>query len=120
MAKQHARGEPCDRLRDRLRRIGIGSRLGRQRTDQRFHEGAGDAGCSDVGVDLDELAIGDAAPDQAALEQAQDGRWQLRLWWKPFVTLIWLGGALIAIGGALSLLGRLARGRRAALREAYA
>ncbi|MDR6847992.1 cytochrome c-type biogenesis protein CcmF [Sphingomonas sp. BE270] len=48
------------------------------------------------------------------------GRWQLRLWWKPFVTLIWLGGALIAIGGALSLLGRLARGRRAALREAYA
>ena len=34
-----------------------------------------------------------------------DGRWQLRLWWKPFVTLIWLGGALIAIGGALSLVG---------------
>jgi cytochrome c-type biogenesis protein CcmF len=34
------------------------------------------------------------------------GRWQLRLWWKPFVTLIWLGGALIALGGILSLLGR--------------
>ncbi|MEH3123211.1 MAG: heme lyase CcmF/NrfE family subunit [Sphingomonas phyllosphaerae] len=34
-----------------------------------------------------------------------DGRWQLRLWWKPFVTLIWLGGAMIAIGGALSLVG---------------
>lgn len=34
------------------------------------------------------------------------GRWQLRLWWKPFVTLIWLGGALIALGGALSLIGR--------------
>jgi cytochrome c-type biogenesis protein CcmF len=32
--------------------------------------------------------------------------WQLRLWWKPFVTLIWAGGALIAIGGALALLGR--------------
>ncbi|GAA0300606.1 heme lyase CcmF/NrfE family subunit [Sphingomonas oligophenolica] len=40
------------------------------------------------------------------------GRWQLRLWWKPFVTLIWAGGALIAIGGALSLLGRLRRERR--------
>jgi cytochrome c-type biogenesis protein CcmF len=37
------------------------------------------------------------------------GAWQLRLWWKPFVTLIWAGGALIAIGGALALLGRLWR-----------
>jgi cytochrome c-type biogenesis protein CcmF len=37
------------------------------------------------------------------------GSWQLRLWWKPFVTLIWLGGALIAIGGALALVGRVWR-----------
>lgn len=35
------------------------------------------------------------------------GAWQVRLWWKPFVTLIWAGGALIALGGALALLGRL-------------
>jgi cytochrome c-type biogenesis protein CcmF len=35
-----------------------------------------------------------------------DGRWQLRLWWKPFVTLIWFGGAMIALGGLLALLGR--------------
>ncbi len=41
-----------------------------------------------------------------------DGRWQLRLWWKPFVTLIWAGGALIAIGGALALIGRVWRGRQ--------
>jgi cytochrome c-type biogenesis protein CcmF len=40
------------------------------------------------------------------------GGWQLRLWWKPFVTLIWGGGALIALGGALALLGRLWRLRR--------
>jgi cytochrome c-type biogenesis protein CcmF len=40
------------------------------------------------------------------------GGWQLRLWWKPFVTLIWAGGALIALGGALALLGRLVRRRR--------
>jgi cytochrome c-type biogenesis protein CcmF len=33
------------------------------------------------------------------------GRWQLRLWWKPFVTLIWLGGIMVALGGALALLG---------------
>ncbi|MEO5640474.1 MAG: cytochrome c-type biogenesis CcmF C-terminal domain-containing protein, partial [Sphingomicrobium sp.] len=43
-----------------------------------------------------------------------DGRWQLRLWWKPFVTLIWLGGALIALGGILALLGRLWRDWRRA------
>ncbi|MEO8176718.1 MAG: heme lyase CcmF/NrfE family subunit [Sphingomicrobium sp.] len=35
-----------------------------------------------------------------------EGRWQLRLWWKPFVTLIWLGGVLIALGGVLALVGR--------------
>jgi len=40
------------------------------------------------------------------------GGWQLRLWWKPFVTLIWLGGVLIAFGGALALFGRLWRLRR--------
>jgi cytochrome c-type biogenesis protein CcmF len=39
-----------------------------------------------------------------------DGRWQLRLWWKPFVTLIWLGGAMIALGGALSIVGHQWRG----------
>ncbi len=52
-------------------------------------------------------------PDEA-------GRWQLRLWWKPFVTLIWAGGALIALGGVLSLLGRVSRDRKVALREAWA
>jgi cytochrome c-type biogenesis protein CcmF len=40
------------------------------------------------------------------------GGWQLRLWWKPFVTLIWLGGALIALGGAIALLGRVWRRKR--------
>ena len=39
--------------------------------------------------------------------QAEDGRWQLRLWWKPFVTWIWFGGLLIALGGALALVGRV-------------
>lgn len=48
------------------------------------------------------------------------GRWQLRLWWKPFVTLIWFGGVLIALGGALSLVGRLRRERRSAARAAWA
>ena len=38
---------------------------------------------------------------------AQDGRWQLRLWWKPFVTYIWYGGLLIALGVLLALVGRV-------------
>lgn len=42
-----------------------------------------------------------------------EGRWQLNLWWKPGVTLIWLGGALVALGGLLSLVGRVRRERRA-------
>jgi cytochrome c-type biogenesis protein CcmF len=45
-------------------------------------------------------------------QPADEGRWQLRLWWKPLVTLIWLGGALIALGGALALFGRAWRGWR--------
>jgi cytochrome c-type biogenesis protein CcmF len=40
------------------------------------------------------------------------GAWQLRLWWKPFVTLIWAGGGIIALGGALGLLGRALRAWR--------
>jgi cytochrome c-type biogenesis protein CcmF len=52
------------------------------------------------------------------------GAWQLRLWWKPFVTLIWFGGALIALGGALALVGRVwrlrIRRREPNWRERYA
>lgn len=45
-----------------------------------------------------------AQPDQEG-----DGRWQVRLWWKPFVTFIWYGGILIALGGTISLFGRMFR-----------
>jgi len=45
-------------------------------------------------------------------EGDDQGRYQLRLWWKPAVTLIWFGGALVALGGLLSLIGRLWRERR--------
>ncbi len=54
-------------------------------------------------------------------EQTNDGRWQLRLWWKPFVTLIWLGAMLIAMGGMLALGGRVASDvRRAVARDRIA
>jgi len=42
-------------------------------------------------------------------EEVSDGRWQLRLWWKPFVTMIWIGGILVALGGALALVSRVAQ-----------
>ncbi|MGZ3247034.1 MAG: heme lyase CcmF/NrfE family subunit [Croceibacterium sp.] len=52
-------------------------------------------------------------------EQTQDGRWQLRLWWKPFVTFIWFGGLLIGLGGLLALIGRVSVDvrRRVAIRR---
>jgi cytochrome c-type biogenesis protein CcmF len=54
-------------------------------------------------------------------KEDETGRWQLRLWWKPFVTLIWLGGALVAFGGLLALIGRVRRGgRKARSEEAWA
>jgi len=50
--------------------------------------------------------------------EVENERWQLRLWWKPFVTFIWYGGVLIALGGVLALIGRVAGDlrRRAAVR----
>ena len=50
--------------------------------------------------------------------QAEDGRWQIRVWWKPFVTFIWYGGILVALGGVLAIAGRVkvdVRRRRAAV-----
>ncbi|OGS49189.1 MAG: hypothetical protein A3J40_04165 [Erythrobacter sp. RIFCSPHIGHO2_12_FULL_63_10] len=54
-------------------------------------------------------------------DQTGDGRWQLRLWWKPFVTFIWYGGMLIALGGVLAIVGRVSgdlKRRRVAARSA--
>jgi len=41
--------------------------------------------------------------------KAPDGtqRWQIRVWWKPFVTFIWYGGLLIGLGGILAIFGRV-------------
>jgi cytochrome c-type biogenesis protein CcmF len=54
------------------------------------------------------VAIGDPVD-----QNSQGGRRQIRLWWKPMVTLIWFGGFLIALGGLLALIGRVRRDRRA-------
>jgi cytochrome c-type biogenesis protein CcmF len=38
-----------------------------------------------------------------------DGGIVVRAWWKPLVTLIWLGSVLMMLGGTLSLLDRRLR-----------
>ncbi len=40
------------------------------------------------------IALGDAKPGGAVT---------LRIWWKPFITLIWLGAVVMVLGGAFSL-----------------
>ncbi|HYI43411.1 MAG TPA: cytochrome c-type biogenesis CcmF C-terminal domain-containing protein, partial [Sphingomicrobium sp.] len=70
---------------------------------------------SDPPTETTESAIKTVASGQLYTvlgKAAEGGRWQLRLWWKPLVTLIWLGGFLIALGGALALIGRAVRGWR--------
>jgi cytochrome c-type biogenesis protein CcmF len=68
-----------------------------------------------------EAAIGTMLDGQLYLnigEPTSDGRWQLRMWWKPYVTLIWFGGIIVAFGGVLSLIGRARRERGAQARKA--
>ena len=40
------------------------------------------------------------------------GRWQVHLWVKPLVRLIWIGGLLMALGGVLALGGKVRAGAR--------
>jgi cytochrome c-type biogenesis protein CcmF len=42
-------------------------------------------------------------------DPAQDGSWVVRAWWKPMVTLIWLGPCLMMAGGVLSISDRRLR-----------
>ncbi len=42
-------------------------------------------------------------------DAAKDGGVVVRIWWKPFVTLIWLGALVMMAGGSMSLLDRRLR-----------
>lgn len=42
-------------------------------------------------------------------ELNSNGHYDARLYWKPFVTLIWIGALVMALGGALSFLDRRSR-----------
>ncbi|MEC9414498.1 MAG: heme lyase CcmF/NrfE family subunit [Pseudomonadota bacterium] len=39
-------------------------------------------------------------------EKIDEDSWVIRIWYKPMITLIWLGGLLMAIGGLLSFIKR--------------
>ncbi|MFT9099563.1 MAG: heme lyase CcmF/NrfE family subunit [Zymomonas mobilis subsp. pomaceae] len=61
-------------------------------------------------TDVSETALKTTRAGQLYLvlgQQGEDGRWQIRGWWKPMITLIWIGGFLSAAGGLLVLLDRL-------------
>ena len=58
------------------------------------------AGIATLGLGQLYLSINDLAPD---------GTLPVRLYWKPLVTLIWLGAVAMALGGALSLTDRRLR-----------
>jgi cytochrome c-type biogenesis protein CcmF len=48
----------------------------------------------------------------AVIGEPVDGKRVVRIWYHPFVAFIWLGAILMALGGALGLVGRV--GRRSA------
>ncbi len=59
-----------------------------------------EAGIKTFGLSQLYLSIGDPSPDQSVA---------LRAYWKPLVLLIWLGGVVMALGGAVSLSDRRLR-----------
>jgi len=59
-----------------------------------------EAGIRTMGFSQLYVALGD---------ESSDGSVVVRMWWKPMVTLIWLGGLVMMIGGAVSLTDRRLR-----------
>ena len=59
-----------------------------------------EAGIATLGPSQLYVSLGDAAKDGAVV---------VRIWWKPLVTLIWLGALVMMAGGAFSLADRRLR-----------
>jgi len=59
-----------------------------------------EAGIRTMGFSQLYISLGDETPDGAVV---------VRMWWKPMVTLIWLGGLVMMIAGAISLTDRRLR-----------
>ena len=63
-----------------------------------------EAGIATRGFSQIYVSLGDSKPDGAIV---------VRVWWKPLVTLIWIGALVMAAGGAVSLLRPATEDRRA-------
>ncbi|MFE0013820.1 heme lyase CcmF/NrfE family subunit [Mesorhizobium sp. NPDC059054] len=59
-----------------------------------------EAGIKTIGFSQLYIALGD---------ESADGSVVARIWWKPLVTLIWLGGLVMMVGGTISLADRRLR-----------
>jgi cytochrome c-type biogenesis protein CcmF len=59
-----------------------------------------EAGIETLGLSQFYVSLGD---------ETDDGGVVVRVWWKPLVTLIWLGALVMMIGGTLSLADRRLR-----------
>lgn len=59
-----------------------------------------EAGISTMGLSQLYISLGDETPDGGVV---------VRIWWKPLVTLIWLGGLVMMAAGAISLSDRRLR-----------
>jgi cytochrome c-type biogenesis protein CcmF len=103
---------------------GIGERVGPNYKEQiaSMTVRSGDAVVAEIAPARRQFAARQATTTQAGLatldlgqvyvsiaDPTPDGAVPARLYWKPLVTLIWLGGAAMALGGALSLADRRLR-----------
>lgn len=81
-----------------------GRTVGRINSAKRFYPlrqmSTTESGIRTIGLSQLYISLGD---------EVSDGSVVVRLWWKPLVTLIWLGALVMMIGGTLSLLDRRLR-----------
>jgi len=59
-----------------------------------------EAGIMTLGLSQLYISLGDDTPDNGVV---------VRIWWKPMVTLIWIGGVVMMVAGTISLLDRRLR-----------
>ncbi|MGI3127643.1 heme lyase CcmF/NrfE family subunit [Nitratireductor sp. PBL-C9] len=92
-----------DQARFVLTRVS-GRQLGEIVSSKRFYTArqmpTTEAGIRTLGVSQLYVSLGDQTPN---------GKIVVRIWWKPMVTLIWLGALVMMIGGTVSLLDRRLR-----------